>query len=182
MIRALLLSALVAVSMAGAVSAETNQHWLHVRVDESGPDGETVRINFPMELVTEMLPLIEAEGHDGFQMTLGGNEKKVDVAQIVRALRKGRDGEYVTVESDEETVRVTKKEDYLLVHVDEKDEKVDIRLRLAVVDALLSGEDGELNFKAAAAALEQEGECELVRVESEDENVLIWIDSRDSID
>jgi hypothetical protein len=45
------------------------------------------------------------------------------------------------------------------------------------VDALLSGNEDELDIQAAINALVQEGEGELVTVTSDDENVRIWVDS-----
>jgi hypothetical protein len=66
---------------------------------------------------------------------------------------------------------------YVTVVEEEKNEKVDVRVPFAVVDALLSGNEDELDIQAAINALVQEGEGELVTVTSDDENVRIWVDS-----
>jgi len=60
----------------------------------------------------------------------------------------------------------------------EKPEKVDVKLPLPVVDALLSGPDDELNFPAAVKALKERGDGELVAVTDRSTVVRIWIDGR----
>jgi len=180
---ALLLPVLSFAPAAGGDSDQTTQRWLHVRVDESGPDGERVRVNLPLELVAEILPMIEADDfHRGHIRFDGHDLDGMDMAALVGAVRNAKDGEYVTVEGSDESVHITKEGDLLLINVDEEDEKVNIRLRLSVVDALFSGERGEMNLVAAVKALEAEGDCEIVRIDGEDETVRIWIDKQDTAD
>ena len=57
-------------------------------------------------------------------------------------------------------------------------EKVDVKLPLPVVDALLSGPDDELNFVAAVRALKESGDGELVAVTDRSTVVRIWIDGK----
>jgi hypothetical protein len=180
---ALLLPVLSLTPAAGGDSDQTTQRWLHVRVDDSGSDGERVRINLPLELVAEILPMIEADDFHGGHVRFGAHDLDgLDLSALVRAVRKASDGEYVTVEGRDETVRMTKEGDLMLITVDEEDEKVSIRMRLSVVDALFSGEQGEVNLVAAVKALEAEGDCEIVRIDGEDETVRIWIDQDDTAD
>ncbi|MFH1143230.1 MAG: hypothetical protein V1774_01640 [Candidatus Eisenbacteria bacterium] len=160
--------------------AQTNQRWLHVRVDGSGSDGERVRINLPLELVASILPLIEADDFQRGKVRLDLDDLEgIDMAALVATLRNAKDGEYVTVEDGDEEVHIKKSGDHLLVHVDEDGEQVDIRIRFAVVDALFSGEAGEIDLLAAVEALQEEEDCELVRVDGGDETVRIWIDQKD---
>ena len=87
-----------------------------------------------------------------------------------------------TVQEDDEFVRVWKESGYLKVSVREGQgeemggENVDVSLPMTVVDALLSGEDDELNITAAIEALVEEGEGELVTVSGDDEKVRVWVD------
>jgi len=89
---------------------------------------------------------------------------------------------FVTVQEDDEFVRVWKESGYLRVNVREGAEEetggenVDVSLPLAVVDALLSGDDSELNITAAIEALVEEGEGQLVTVSGDDEKVRVWVD------
>ena len=65
---------------------------------------------------------------------------------------------------------------------EERDETVDIKIRLEVVDLLLAAEDDELDLVEMVKALRKHDGEDLVRVEGEDEFVRIWIDSKSSID
>jgi len=158
--------------------------WLHVRVVEHGHDGETVRVNLPVSLVESLIPVLEEHGNV-HRTYLEFEDHDLDIAelrQILTALRDAKDGQYITVESDDEHVRVEKTGEMLLVQVQDNDDdqQIHIRLRMEVLDALLSGGDKELNIRAALNAL-QSGE-ELVTVEGEDESVRIWVDESNESD
>jgi hypothetical protein len=82
-------------------------------------------------------------------------------------------------------VRVAKAGGYLLVKVQEgkgKSEKVDIKIPFSVVEALLSGEQDELDVLAAVRALSAHGDTELVTVTDKSETVRIWVDSKNSLE
>ncbi len=51
-----------------------------------------------------------------------------------------------------------------------------------MIDALLSGEEGTLNFEAAVEALADEGYGHLVSVRDGDDTVKIWIDDQNESD
>jgi hypothetical protein len=55
-------------------------------------------------------------------------------------------------------------------------EDVHVKMPAAVVEALLSGDEDELDVAAAIRALARHGEGELVTVSGDDETVRIWID------
>ena len=54
-----------------------------------------------------------------------------------------------------------------------------VRIPAAVVDALLSGAPGELDFSAAIDALAKTGRGELVAVSEDRDTVRIWVDDRE---
>lgn len=191
------------------VSPASAEPWLHIKVVETGPDGETVRVNVPLSLVEAMVPLMELagdhEGHDADGAAAdradaaGGasgrhhhgmrvNQHDLSPAEmraILEAFRKAEDGEYVTVDGADEKVRVTKSGGDFLIDVDdsgEGHEQVKVRIRAEVLDALLSGGSDELNFQAAARALRNQAGQDLVSVTSEDETVRIWIDEQKTAD
>jgi hypothetical protein len=85
---------------------------------------------------------------------------------------------FVTVQADDANVRVYKDGDYLMAVVDEHDDgaQVNARIPLAVVDALLSGAEDELDIRAALEALVAHGPGELVTVNDDETQVRVWID------
>jgi hypothetical protein len=183
--RIVLLGMLVA-ALSAASSAAASGQWLHVAVDEHGPDGETVRVNLPVELVIKVLPLVRHENFaDGKVRVEFGEEdmSPADLRAIWEAVRSSTDGDFVTVDGPKEKVRAAKRGGFLLVEAEEggeKSEHVEVRIPLTVVDALFSGvERNELNVAAAVLALARHGDTDLVTVSGPEERVRIWIDSRD---
>lgn len=176
-----------------AAFAGSEDRWLHIRVMERGDDPQTVKVNLPMTLLTKFVAAIDFEkiDHGRFE---GGTIRlddvefdSVDLRAILRAVREAEDMDFVTVESDDETVRVAKDGDYIIVKVrsgdegSEDEEKVDVRLPLDVAEALVSGKRNELRIEEALRILaEQEGD--LVRVKDRDSTVRIWIDDKNTND
>jgi hypothetical protein len=109
----------------------------------------------------------------------------------------------VTVQSHENNVRVAKIGGYLYVHVTDKGEgnkaaskdgkagqkgalphesKVEIKVPMKVVDALLSAGKDELDIVAALKALSAHGDTELVTVKDDENTVRVWVDSKNVSD
>jgi hypothetical protein len=166
------------------LGAAASDRWLHVRVIEGGDDGEKVSVNVPLSMIESMLPLIEIDELDRGRLHIDMDEMHgIELGDLLAALRDAPDATFVTVESRDESVRVAKEDGYLLVHVDERGpggEKVRVRLPLSVAEALVGDDPNELDLIAALNELaEYDGE-DLVRVESDDELVRIWIDSSET--
>lgn len=168
--RALIVTALLAAFAGPARAGE--KLWLHVTVDES--DGAKVTVNLPLALAEKALPMlpIHEEMHWGDHHGL----KMEDLRELWAEVRDSPDMTFVTVEEDDENVRVWKEKNFVYVEVRELDggEKVDVRVPMAVVDALMSGE--EIDFEAAVQALAKSGGGDLVTVKDDEDNVRVWID------
>jgi hypothetical protein len=161
-----------------AAGAESDL-WLHVRVDET--DGAKVKVNLPITMVETALSMVPGEHFHEGRIHLGECCNEMSAAEL-RALwqeiKESPDMTFVTVEEDDETVRIWKEAGYLKVQVREEGdgEQVDVRLPLGVVEAMLSGDEDELDLQAGIQALIEEGEGELVTVASADERVRVWVD------
>ncbi len=181
MTRKLLILMAIALFAVNGSLASSPSTWLHVRVEESGPHGESVAINVPLDLVESLLPLISVEGLEHGKVHIDCEElQEIDVVAIVRELRSAEDGEYIVVEEHDERVRVEKRGDYLLIKVEERDEKVEIRIRLEVAEALFMDDPERLDLLKGIQALRNQGEGDLVTVVSEDERIRIWLDTKSS--
>ena len=164
---------------AGTALAGADGHWLHVRVEESGGDGEKVNVNIPLSVVMAILPAIETEEFRGGRINIGRGEiEDLDLHEILKAFKDSPDAQFVTIEGGDESVSVSKERGFLLVNVDDDEDSVRVRLPLDVVDALLSGRDDELDLLAALDALADHGGGDLVTVDSDDESIRVWIDTR----
>jgi hypothetical protein len=172
---ALLLSATAAWAQA--------ESWIHVRVTDNDEGGQKVSVNVPLALAQVALDIAPRDVLEKGRLKL--KEKDISVADIRRLwteLKASGDAEFVTVEEKDETVRIARAGDYVQINVrdqSEKNETVQIRMPLAVVDALLSGEGETMDIGAAIAQLKgQRGE--IVTVEGSDNQVRIWIDENRS--
>lgn len=178
-------SALLTLALAAPLSlAGTDSLWIHVRVQDHGPKSERVNVNIPVSMIETMAPMLSEMEFDTGSMKVGKDDlDAVKLREMWKALRNAEEGEYVTIDSVDQSVRVMKSGDLLLVKAKEtgaKNSDVTVKLPLSVVDALLSGEGDQLNFTAAIKALKARGAGELVNVNDDDSVVRIWIDDSNS--
>ena len=198
-------TALVACSLlatlAVAQSSSNPDQWIHVRVESREDKTETVRVNVPVDMAVKVLPAIKNKNLcDGKVHIDSGHIDDVDLHTMLDAVRTAKDGEYVTVESKDDNVRVAKSSGYLYIHVTEKkpsektakaagdkdsaknaalrQSKVEVKIPMKVVDALLSAGKEQLDVVAALRALSANGDMELVSVKDNDSTVRVWIDSK----
>jgi hypothetical protein len=179
-----------------AQNATKTEQWIHVRVESKDDNGETVRVNVPIEMAAKVLPAIHHEQLQGGKVHIGkGDLNDVDIRALLDAVRTAKDGEYVTVQGNDENVRVSKNAGYLYIHVQEKkhgekqtkgasskENKVEVKVPMKVVDALFSAGKDELDVVAALHALSSSGDTELVSVKDDENTVRVWIDSKNVSD
>ena len=177
-------------------STPTRDQWIHVRVESKDDGGETVRVNVPVEMAEKILPVINHQNlHNGKVHIDSAHMEDVDLRALLDAVRSSKDGEYVTVQSKENDVRVAKSGGYLLIHVTDKSQgttnsksknhqesKVEIKVPMKVVEALFSAGKDELDVVAALRALSTFGDTELVSVKDSENTVRVWIDSKNIAD
>jgi len=179
---ALLLAASAGAAAPGGSPAPGRGAWVHVRVEEEGR-GSKVAVNLPISVVDAALQAapetIAADGHIHLGR-YGHDRHDLSVADLRRAwaeLKSSGDAEFVSVEDDDETVKISRAGGLVLVHVEKPSGKESVRVEvpIEVVDALLSAQGDELNVRAAFAEL-QKRRGDIVRVHDENSTVRIWID------
>lgn len=175
-----------------AAQTAKGDRWLHVRVVSKDSSGDTVRVNVPLELAIKILPAINQRHlHGGRIEICDTHMNDIDLRALLEAVRTTKDGEFVTVQGREDEVRVAKENGYLLVHVrdrrhergerkTERESRVEVRVPMTVVNALLSGGKNELDLVAAMHALAEHPDTELVTVQDEENTVRIWLDSKNT--
>ena len=177
------------------VAAQTATAWLHVRVEEV-KQASKVSVNLPLSVVEAVLKaspeLIERHGriHLGREHARHGL-KLADLRRVWKELAAVGDAELVTVESEDENVKVQRKGDLVLVLVEQKArtdkdgkklkgaEQVRVEVPVSLVDALLSGEEDEANIEAAILELRKR-RGDIVRVQDDDSHVRVWIDDQNA--
>lgn len=192
---ALVLSPLAAMAQSTAAPASSSQsttsaskdRWLHVRVISSDAKGETVRVNIPLELAEKVLPAINKDRLHGGRVKIdNAHMDDVDLRALVEAIRTTKDGEFVTVQSNDCDVRVAKQANHLIIHVLDKENskksEVEVKVPMKVIDALFSAGKDELDLVAALHALSAQGDTELVSVKDHENTVRVWLDSKNVTD
>ena len=167
--------------------AASPTRYLHVRVTNPNTH-ELVRVNVPLMLAEKVIPAINhGQLRDGKVRICNFTADTVNVRAILDALKTAPEGEFVTVQNSgpdsNDSVRVAKEHGQLIVHVTDKNSKenVDVTVPWDVVQALVSDTtENQLNVEAAIKALEGIGDTTLVRVSGHDENVRVWVDSRNT--
>jgi hypothetical protein len=176
---------------AAQAAAQTGTAWLHVRVEEA-KEASRVAVNLPMGVVEAVLKaspeMIEKHG----KIHLGEEHgmKMADLRKAWKALAEVGDAELVSVESEDENVKVMRKGDLVQVFVDKKakpgkdgkvskGEEVRVEVPVSLVDALLSGEGEEANIQAAVTEL-QKRRGNIVSVQDDDSHVRVWIDEQNT--
>lgn len=187
--------AIIFLTRTGALAAD---RWVHVKVEESAAQGETVRINLPLSLAEKVLPAIHTDKLCAGKVKVSKDEiHDLDLRAVMEALRTTPDNEFITVESRHDNVRVAKAGGNLLIKVQEnketagakaktetktRTETVNVTIPIPVVDALLSGGQDELDVLAAVRALGTVGDTVLVSVDDQHSKVRIWVDSRNTME
>ena len=179
---ALALSSGILLTATLALAAPATRY-LHVKVTNP-TSHELVRVNVPLALAEKVIPAINhGELRDG-KVHIGHiDADEVNVRAILDALKTAPEGEFVTVQNTGDDVRVAKEHGQVVVHVIDKNSKetVDVIVPWDVVEALVSDTaENQLNVEAAIKALQNVGDTTLVRVSGSDENVRVWIDSRNT--
>ena len=175
---------------AAPIAAQSGTPWLHVRVEEK-KDTTKVSVNIPLSVVEAVLKASPEffEKHGKIRI---GNEhgvKLADMRKVWKELAAVGDAELVSVESDDENVKVMRKGDLVQVFVDNKrkagkdgekgGETVRVEVPTSLVDALLSGEGEEANVEAAIMELKKR-RGDIVRVQDDDSHVRVWIDEQNT--
>ena len=181
--RAVLVVVAVLILGVGATGAQDEvQPWIHVEITGDGTDTQNMNLNLPLSAAEALLAMMPDTVMTDGQLKLAEQGLPVSVNAIRgvwQELVNVGDTEFVTIEQDDETVRVARAGDNVEIRVEQRDsdgdETVDVQIPVAVVDALLSGDSDKLNV---SAAIERLGTLrgDIVRVTETDRQVRVWID------
>lgn len=178
------LLAVAMTALAVLTPAAPAERYLHVNV-ENPAKGESVNVNVALEMAEKILPAINNHGlHNGRVTIHNAQMNGVDVRALLDAVRTAPDNEFVTVNNNDEDVRVAKANGNIIVHVigkKNKQQKVDVTVPLKIVDALFdTAQNDELDVAAALRALSDAGDILLVTVQDSSQKVRVWVDSRNT--
>ncbi len=184
---ALLLPALL---LTLSLPAKAAGPYFHLEI-RSAPEGRShgdgqdrVSIDVPVSFVQALVALVPDGIHSTGKIRI--DEREISPAQlrrIWREVRKLPEAKIATFEDREGRLEVSKQGGHLVFRATDPHEprggQAVVRIPAPVVDALLSGAPGELDFSAAIDALAKTGRGELVAVSEDRDTVRIWVDDRE---
>lgn len=168
--------------VAGALAAApalAESPWIHVRVEEAKRDSR-VAVNVPVSLAEALLSAAPEKIASKGRIHLEEHDLSIaDMRHMWEELKKVGDAEIVSVESAEETVKVSRQGDKVLVRVDHAKGKGTVRVEvpISVVDALFSGDGHDVNLRAALGEVAKL-RGDIVQIEDQDSKVRVWVDEK----
>lgn len=174
---ATLLLAVAAVLLTATPAAAGSELWLRVDVTRQGDEAGRVKINVPLSLMEVVIE--SAEGGKLFS-PLDVAKGHVDIGKMWQAIRDMNSDEIMTVEAEDEVVKVWKDREYFRVDVHDADEGTDVEVKIPIglMDYLFNTQRTGFNFQELVGTLRGYAPLQLVKVASDNENVSIWIEER----
>lgn len=168
--------------LSASADAQEPQSWIHVQIVGTESAEGNLALNLPLSAVAAVVSMAPEGIVDSEGRLLVAEENGVSVTgirQMWRGITDAGDVEFVALQQENQTVRVSRAGDQMQVRVDnaESDETVHIDVPVVVVDALLSGDGDTLNIPAA---IEQLGQLrgDVVRVTEAARQIRVWIDEQ----
>ena len=100
------------------LAAPADGKWIHIRVVDGDDRQTNVKVNMPVSALISMADAIQDEHFKGGHVRIG--EDGIDAAKLRDAwqsVRNARDMDFITVESDDETVKVAKSGRFMIARV-----------------------------------------------------------------
>lgn len=148
--------------------------WMKVEVYEGG--SQKVKVNIPLSMIE-----VFVDSMDGgrFLNHIEAQHPGLDMARMWQEVRDTALDEFVTIETDEESVRVWKDSEYFRVDVQEfRNSEPNIRMTipLSVMDYLFDPDRSTLNFQEMVGALRGYLPMTLLEADKDGESVRIWLE------
>ncbi len=151
--------------------------WLKVEVHDASSSRANVKLNVPLSLIEVVIDSIDKRE---FMANLQ-DEHHLDLPKLWREVRGMNGSDFVTVETDEENIRVWKDNDFFRIDVDKIDGKegeVQVKLPLAIMDYLFESRRGSFDFAELVDQLRGHLPVTLVQMQDDDHSVKIWIEEQ----
>lgn len=171
-----LLLPLMVLSAAPTQAAGKSVIWMRVEVNDQGGEHTKAKINLPLSLIEVVIDSIDKRD---FMAEIKQGHPSLDIPKLWREIRKMEGGEFVTIESDKENVRVWKDSEFFRITVKQggqAEPNVEVKLPLAVMDYLFETDGKELSFENLVEKLRGHLPLTVVQVQHEDEHVKIWLE------
>ncbi len=114
-------------------------------------EGTNVEVHLPLNLVLSVLKSVDVDNFHRGHVDLDIDDADIDWAEIFAAVKDAPDGQFVTVDSHDAKVSVSKQGGTLLIDVDEMDgdnAKVKVTVPVEFMDALSINDSSQIDVAA----------------------------------
>jgi hypothetical protein len=170
--------AAIFVLIAGFALANEETRWVNVHVNDN-TDGTNVEVHLPLNLVLSVLKSVDVDNFHRGHVDLDIDDADIDWVEILAAVKDAPDGQFVTVDSPDAKVSVSKQGGTLLIDVDEADgenSKVKVTLPMQFMDAIFINESSQIDVARLLESFDHFPNGDIVTVESDEANVRVWIE------
>ena len=164
--------------MAGVAGAGETTRWINVHVTEPD-DGTNVEVHLPLDVVLTIIDGIKVDNFDAGKIDLEIDDVDIDWPKIFDAVKSAPDGKFITVNSLDADVKVSKEQGTILIHVEEKlhgNEVVDVRIPASLINGVFIDDGNRIDVKALLQGLADLPTGDIVRVDAEDAQVRVWVE------
>lgn len=151
--------------------------WLHVAATTTRHKANRVTVNLPMRAIARALPLAP-KGHpsnrcievDGRQLSM------TEIRDALTTLRGSQEGVVVTRTEGESKLEFSRVSGVLRIVSNDGFDRSEMLMPVELAEALTSGTGDDPNLAALSGAIVRRGAGEVMRINSEESNVRIWVD------
>lgn len=176
---AALMTAAAGIQAAGAAQDdESDIIWMRVEITKEGNENPAVKVNLPLSLIEVVVDSIDKRE---FMAQIEKEHPKLNIPKLWRSIRRMDGEDFLTVETENEHIRVWKDQDLFRISV--REEKADqaniqVKIPLAIMDYLFESRDGSFSFQDLVGELRGHLPLTLVTVDKDDERIRIWLEER----
>ncbi len=166
------------VPCAGPVMAHAEEETVWLRIEVRSDDQPQVKIRVPISLIEVMVDSVDKRE---FLRHLEAGHHSLDISRIWHEVRHMDLEEFVTVESEDESLRVWKDREFLRVDASgsRAHGTVAVKIPLDLLDYLFDAEGSEFSFQEMIERIRDHLPLVMVEVESDEESVKIWLEEEE---
>jgi len=167
----------LAASPARASASHDDLVWLRLEAQGLDHDDARVMIKVPLSLIEVVIDSVDKKG---FLNEIEREHPSLDIAKMWRKIRKLDLEEFMTIETEKESVRVWKDLDFFRVNITEMDHdeaKVKLQIPLELMDYVFEANDsGRFDFHEMLDQIRHHLPLTLVQVDERDKSVRVWLE------
>jgi hypothetical protein len=160
-----------------AVASDDPAVMLRVEVNGTGTDNAKVKVSLPLSLIEVVVESVDTS----HVMRDLKTEKGIDLKKLWHDLKNANVDEFITVEKDNEKVKVYKERDVFRVTIQEEGNdspNIEVRIPFSIMDYLTENHDDGIKLSEMVAGLKAQFPLTIVEAHHDGQNVKVWLEQK----